>query len=121
MAKKKTSITAKTKLHPHEMEELLPRVLRENKETLFPNSPIEVVYENKKFAVYCEGEWSTNEESMHGVTCRIGELLRLNRELWETPATYANRRWPGWARVDMGQLYALIGVRVNVGGENIAS
>lgn len=123
MAKKKPqpAITEKTKLHPHEMEELLPRVLRANKELLFPNTPIEVVYENKKFAVYCEGEWSTNEDSMFGVRARIGELIRLNRDLWENRATYTNPTWPGWNKVDKARMYELIGASLNVSGERIAS
>lgn len=110
----------KRMLFPIEMQDAMPRVLQENAATLFPNTPIEVVYEQRSFAVYCEGQWSSNEDSITNVVNRIRELIKSNRESWESRATYTNPSWPGWSKVKMGVLYELIGVG-HAGGANKAS
>jgi hypothetical protein len=86
---------------------LLPRLLREEKDHLFPNSPIEVRVEMGKFAIYCEGEWIEDWETLEDARWQIDYTLHQNAEYWCCPACRICPDWVGWLKISPYCLVAL--------------
>lgn len=68
-------------------------------DVLFPNSPIEVHYQDSKFHLYCEGQWCQAEVDEEGLKCGISEIDQRYNDDWRYPSLRINPSWIGWDRL----------------------
>jgi hypothetical protein len=69
-------------------------------DVLFPNSPIEVRYEDQEFHLFCEGEWCQAECDEPGLIAAIAEITARYRDDWRYPSTRIAPTWVGWLRLE---------------------
>ena len=74
-------------------------VIAKYADVLFPHSPIEVDYDDKKFHLYCEGQWCQSEVDEEGLMAGISEITARYSDDWRYPSTRINPVWVGWERL----------------------
>lgn len=67
-------------------------------EKLFPYTPIEIVFELGKFAIYLEGDWYANSEFYPSARF-IDYIIVRNFDDWLYPCTRINPNWNGWEHI----------------------
>lgn len=71
---------------------------------LFPNTPIEVKFEDGEWHIWVEGEWHSKEERLDGLRKQVANIIKLYGDDWCYPSTRVNPTWPGWAKISNADL-----------------
>lgn len=71
---------------------------------LFPYTPIEIVFELGKWAVYVEGDWYANSNTKPTAHL-IDYIIKRHSDDWIYPSTRINPNWTGWSQITE---YALV-------------
>jgi hypothetical protein len=86
-----------------------PRSLADIAEKLFPNSPIEVVHEDKEYHIYVEGQWNRKSETLPEVFGQVDNILFQYGDDWWYPSTRINPTWAKWPAVSVASLAGFTG------------
>lgn len=65
---------------------------------LFPHTPIELIFEFNKWAVYLEGQWYANWD-VYPTARLIDYIIKRHSDDWLYPSTRINPEWSGWDKI----------------------